>query len=179
MAWRKKTKKAAPIAQMSEEDVREIEEHVEELVRSQLPLGRVKKVVRMNPDVEMLNNEALQLMAKAAELFIKELSNAANQNAALEKRKTVQTKDIDKAIKKTWAFAFLEDALDGWPKLEPKKRKVNANSGQDETVVEEETIIEEEEEIHVEEEEDEELPETVLEIDENEEIARDKFAEQF
>lgn len=66
MAWRKKTKKAAPIAQMSEEDVREIEEHVEELVRSQLPLGRVKKVVRMNPDVEMLNNEALQLMAKAA-----------------------------------------------------------------------------------------------------------------
>uniref|UniRef100_A0A1I7TCI1 CBFD_NFYB_HMF domain-containing protein n=1 Tax=Caenorhabditis tropicalis TaxID=1561998 RepID=A0A1I7TCI1_9PELO len=197
MAWRKKLKKNVPIVQMSDEELQTIEERNEDLVKSQLPLGRVKKVIRMNPDVEMLNSEALQLMAKAAEMFIKELSNAANQNAGMEKRKTIQAKDIDKAIQKSWSFAFLEDALDGWPKLEPKKRKGPGNESVMETVEEsgdvEDTVIEESEDVieesvyHEEEEEEEELPETVPEEFDEEENEKeeenhqmkDKFAEQF
>ncbi|CAO4366326.1 unnamed protein product [Caenorhabditis nigoni] len=189
MTWRKKGKKNVPIVPISEEEVNAIEEKVQDLVKTQLPLGRVKKIVRLNPDVEMLNAEALQMMTKSAELFIKELSNAANQNAFAEKRKTIQPKDIDKAIKNMWEFAFLEDALDGWPKMQPKKRK--PNSSQDETVAEE-TIVEEEE--HEEEHDDddvveasddvaeeEELPETVPEDDDQPppQSMKDSFAEQF
>uniref|UniRef100_A0A8R1DIY4 CBFD_NFYB_HMF domain-containing protein n=1 Tax=Caenorhabditis japonica TaxID=281687 RepID=A0A8R1DIY4_CAEJA len=183
MAWRKKSRKEV-ITALSREDVEKIEEEVADLVKTQLPIGRVKKVVRMNPDVEMVNSEALQLLAKAAELFIKELSNASNQYACQEKRKTVQTKDIDKAIQKNWQFAFLEDALDGWPKSEPKKRQKGGTSSQ-ETIHEQD--VEENEEN--EEENEEELPETVPEADEDEELVendtdvvenrRDVFAEQF
>ncbi|CAP37832.1 Protein CBG20898 [Caenorhabditis briggsae] len=200
MAWRKKSKKNVPIVPISEDEVNAIEEKVQDLVKTQLPLGRVKKIVRLNPDVEMLNAEALQMMTKSAELFIKELSNAANQNALTEKRKTIQPKDIDKAIKKMWEFAFLEDALDGWPKMQPKKRK--PNSSQDETVAEE-TIVEEEEheeehdeehdddavvealdDVAEEEVEEDELPETVPdEVVENDDqpplTMKDSFAEQF
>lgn len=162
---------------MSEEEVEAVEEKVADLVKSQLPLGRVKRICKMNPDVEMLNAEALQLMTKAAELFIKEFSNAANQNAAMEKRKTIQPKDLDKAIKKMWEFAFLEDALDGWPKMQPKKRKPGANqdTGTEDTILEETDDVAEAEDVN--EDEEEELPETVPE--EDEESMKDPFAEQF
>ncbi|CAL2033747.1 unnamed protein product [Caenorhabditis brenneri] len=191
MAWRKKSKKNAPIVQMSDEDVEALEERTNELLHSKLPLGRVKKVIKLNPDIEMVNSEALQMMTKAAEMFIKELSDAANQMAAMERRKTVQPKDIDKVIKKNWSFAFLEDALDGWPKMEPKKRKAATQGEEGDQTVMEETIVEEEEEHEeeieeeVDENEEEELPETVPEeeIAEKDDEAstpmRDPFAEQF
>ena len=66
MAWRKKSKKNVPVVQLSEEEVNTIEERVAELMNTQLPLGRVKKIIRMNSDVEMINSEALQLMTKSA-----------------------------------------------------------------------------------------------------------------
>ncbi|CAB3403934.1 unnamed protein product [Caenorhabditis bovis] len=135
MAHKRKGKKDADITRMTDEEIRIMEEHVEEILSSQLPMGRVKKVCRLDPDIEMINGEALKLMTKAAELFIVELGRAANTNAAMEKRKTVQLKDINNCIKKQWTFAFLEDALDDWPKPETKKRKA-----QGETTVLEETL---------------------------------------
>ncbi|EFP07570.1 hypothetical protein CRE_26065 [Caenorhabditis remanei] len=178
MAWRKKSKKNVPVVQISEEEVNTIEERVADLMQTQLPLGRVKKIIRMNSDVEMINSEALQLMTKSAEMFIKELSNAANQNAAMEKRKTIQPKDIDKTIKKIWEFAFLEDTLDGWPKIQPKKRNPGGNSNQDDTVMEE-TLVEDTVEEHEEDHEDhEDVEEHEEEDDEEEHNENDVEAEE-
>ncbi|CAI5441305.1 unnamed protein product [Caenorhabditis angaria] len=189
---RKQNKKNEPIIPMTNEEVTKLEEHVNELLHSQLPLGRVKKICRLDPDVEMINSEAIRLMTKAAELFIIELGKASNTNAILEKRKTVQLKDIEKSIQKMWTFAFLEDALDGWPKHEPKKRKAATENNENETSILEETVNEEEEDDNLledtlndnEEEEGEEENGESGNEEEDEEIGEtqpmiDKFAEQF
>lgn len=66
MAWRKKNKKDVPVVRMTDEELESVVQSAAELAKTQLPLGRVKKLIRMNPDVEMCNAEALQMMTKAA-----------------------------------------------------------------------------------------------------------------
>ncbi|CAD6198406.1 unnamed protein product [Caenorhabditis auriculariae] len=143
---KKKNAKQPELVPMSEEELAQMEEHIDEVLKTQLPIGRIKKICRLDPDVSMMNNEALRLISKAAELFLIELGRAANTNAVMERRKTVQNKDINKCIVSRWTFAFLEDALDGWPKNEPKKRIIISTEGEsaapDEGDVADDSVVE-------------------------------------
>ncbi|KAK6052934.1 hypothetical protein COOONC_09560 [Cooperia oncophora] len=55
------------------------------------------------------------------ELFVAELAKASYTQAVLEKRKTIQTKDIDRAISSKAVFEFLEGTLSDWPETESSK----------------------------------------------------------
>ena len=73
-----------------------------------LPLARIKRIMKSDEDVRMISAEAPVLFAKACEIFVLELAVrswcAANKN----KRKVISKDDVDTAIKTTAFFDFLE-----------------------------------------------------------------------
>lgn len=74
-----------------------------------LPLARIKRIMKSDEDVRMISAEAPVLFAKACEMFILELTLRAWCNSEKCKRKTLQKEDIESAIKNTDIFDFLVD----------------------------------------------------------------------
>ena len=74
-----------------------------------LPLARIKRIMKSDEDVRMISAEAPVLFAKACELFILELSLRGWGAAEKAKRRTLQKEDIDSAIVDTATFDFLVD----------------------------------------------------------------------
>eukprot|EP01038_Epipyxis_sp_PR26KG_P015063 gene15063-20267_t len=72
-----------------------------------LPLARIKRIMKSDEDVRMISAEAPVLFAKACEIFILDLSIRSWGAALKSKRKTVQKEDVDEAIKNTDIFDFL------------------------------------------------------------------------
>jgi len=55
-----------------------------------LPLARIKKIMKLDDDVKMISAEAPMLFAKAAEIFIHELTLRAWVHTEDNKRRTLQ-----------------------------------------------------------------------------------------
>ncbi|GFT28280.1 nuclear transcription factor Y subunit gamma [Nephila pilipes] len=87
----------------------------------ELPLARIKKIMKLDEDVKMISAEAPVLFAKAAELFITELSLRAWVHTEDNKRRTLQRNDIAMAITKYDQFDFLIDIVPR-EELKPPKR---------------------------------------------------------
>ncbi|KAK3578702.1 hypothetical protein CHS0354_008560 [Potamilus streckersoni] len=77
-----------------------------------LPLSRVKSIMKSDPDVTLASQEAVILLAKAAELFIQMLSKDAVGSTVQGKRKTLQRKDLDHVLDTRDSYLFLEGTLD-------------------------------------------------------------------
>uniref|UniRef100_A0A1B6C1F2 Transcription factor CBF/NF-Y/archaeal histone domain-containing protein n=1 Tax=Clastoptera arizonana TaxID=38151 RepID=A0A1B6C1F2_9HEMI len=92
------------------EDGEQTNEKVERL--SKLPLARIKSIMKTDPDVNLASQEAVFLISKATELFIKSIANESFVFTTQAKKKTVQKRDVESAISAIDAFAFLEGALD-------------------------------------------------------------------
>ena len=73
-----------------------------------LPLARVKKIMKRDPDVANMSKEALFLMTKCTDIFIEHLGEAAIRQAYGQKRKGVRLEDINSAIRATSSARFLE-----------------------------------------------------------------------
>ena len=86
------------------------EEQREKLLR--LPLGRIKTIIKMDPEVALVNQEAVFLTAKSVELFIDSLAKEAYKYTAQAKKRTVQKRDVESAIDNVDALVFLEGMLD-------------------------------------------------------------------
>lgn len=76
-----------------------------------LPLARIKKIMKLDEDVKMISAEAPLLFAKAAEIFIHELTLRAWIHTENNKRRTLQRNDIAMAITKYDQFDFLIDIV--------------------------------------------------------------------
>lgn len=100
-----------------------------------LPLARIKKIMKLDEDVKMISAEAPLLFAKAAEIFITELTLRAWVHTEENKRRTLQRNDIAIAIMKYDQFDFLidivpRDEVRPPPKKEsPPDTKANATTG--------------------------------------------------
>ncbi|XP_025209861.1 DNA polymerase epsilon subunit 4 isoform X2 [Theropithecus gelada] len=96
---------------------------------SRLPLARVKALVKADPDVTLAGQEAIFILARAAELFVETIAKDAYCCAQQGKRKTLQRRDLGtgdlisdsclvgnlhlyNAIEAVDEFAFLEGTLD-------------------------------------------------------------------
>jgi len=77
----------------------------------QLPVARVKKLMKMDKDLLACSNESVVLITKATELFIKMVSERALEETHKAKRKTVQYDDLANAVKKNDEFEFLQDVV--------------------------------------------------------------------
>lgn len=82
-----------------------------ELKNHQLPLARVKKIMKTDEDVKMISSETPVLFAKACELFILEITRRSWVYTEENKRRTLQKSDIADAIMHTAIFDFLEDVV--------------------------------------------------------------------
>jgi len=77
----------------------------------QLPLARIKKVMKADPEVKMISAEAPILFAKGCDIFITELTMRAWIHAEENKRRTLQRSDIASALTKSDMFDFLIDIV--------------------------------------------------------------------
>ncbi|KAI0308920.1 histone-fold-containing protein [Amylostereum chailletii] len=81
-----------------------------------LPLARIKKVMKNDPDVKMIAADAPIIFCKACEIFIAEITARAFIVADSNKRRTLSRQDIAKALSKSDQFDFLIDIV---PRDEP------------------------------------------------------------
>ena len=72
-----------------------------------LPLARIKRIMKSDEDVRMISAEAPVLFAKACEMFILELSLRSWNCSEKSKRRTLQKEDVEMAIENTDIFDFL------------------------------------------------------------------------
>ncbi|XP_012261184.1 DNA polymerase epsilon subunit 4 [Athalia rosae] len=102
------------VAEHSQDETDEIphaeEEQKEKLLK--LPLSRVKAIVKLDPEVNLINQQAVFLITKSTELFIESLAKESFKYTAQNKKKTVQKRDIDIAIENVDALVFLEGTLE-------------------------------------------------------------------
>ncbi|GAB1288859.1 Nuclear transcription factor Y subunit gamma [Apodemus speciosus] len=90
----------------------------------ELPLARIKKIMKLDEDVKMISAEAPVLFAKAAQIFITELTLRAWIHTEDNKRRTLQRNDIAMAITKFDQFDFLIDIVPR-DELKPPKRQTS------------------------------------------------------
>ena len=83
----------------------------EDMKNHQLPLARVKKIMKSDEDVRMISAEAPALFAKACEMFILELTHRSWLYTEENRRRTLQRSDIATAIARTDIFDFLIDIV--------------------------------------------------------------------
>ncbi|KAK7598078.1 hypothetical protein V9T40_006313 [Parthenolecanium corni] len=105
------------------EEIRKI--NVLDIRNQALPLARIKKIMKLDEDVKMISAEAPMLFAKAAELFIMELTLRAWVHTEDNKRRTLQRSDIAMAITKYDQFDFLIDIV---PREEAKISSLNRSA---------------------------------------------------
>ncbi|XP_014300656.1 DNA polymerase epsilon subunit 4 [Microplitis demolitor] len=96
-----------------EESVPVVDEETKEKLLK-LPLGRVKIIAKTDPDVNLINQEAMFLITKSTELFIDSIAKEAYKYTVQARKKTVQKKDLQQAIDNIDALAFLEGMLEQW-----------------------------------------------------------------
>lgn len=77
----------------------------------ELPLARIKKIMKLDEDVKMISAEAPALFSKAAEFFITELTMRAWIHTEDNKRRTLQKNDVAMAASKYDQFDFLIDIV--------------------------------------------------------------------
>jgi DNA polymerase epsilon subunit 4 len=78
----------------------------------QFALARIKTIMKLDPDLNLMSKESVFLIAKATEFFVDFLSKETYKNTCQGSRKTVQKKDIDQAINSIDSLCFLDAALD-------------------------------------------------------------------
>ncbi|XP_066141346.1 DNA polymerase epsilon subunit 4 isoform X1 [Euwallacea fornicatus] len=77
-----------------------------------LPLARIKQIMKMDPDVQLLQQDAIFLVTKATEMFIEFMAKECRQQMPVNKRKTIMKRDVDLAIESIPQLCFLDGALE-------------------------------------------------------------------
>uniref|UniRef100_A0A7I4AGS3 Transcription factor CBF/NF-Y/archaeal histone domain-containing protein n=1 Tax=Physcomitrium patens TaxID=3218 RepID=A0A7I4AGS3_PHYPA len=98
------------LAQFWAQQTQEMEE-VNDSKTHQLPLARIKKIMKSDEDVKMIATEAPVLFSKACEMFILELTLRSWIHTEENKRRTLQRNDIAGAITRGDIFDFLVDIV--------------------------------------------------------------------
>lgn len=63
-----------------------------------LPIAKIKHIIKLDPDVKLVNAEAVFLITKTTELFIKSLAKEAFGYAAQNKKKTIAKNHVELAL---------------------------------------------------------------------------------
>lgn len=78
----------------------------------QLPLTRVRMMIKSDPDVSIVGQDALMVITKATEMFIAYVARECYTQTLQAKRKTIQKRDFDACIPPRDELAFLEGTID-------------------------------------------------------------------
>ncbi|KAJ2031833.1 hypothetical protein IWW57_000520 [Coemansia sp. S610] len=78
---------------------------------SNLPAARVRRIIKEDKDIFACGPESLFLISRATEYFIDCLVRESYEFSRLDKRKTVQYKDMAKAVQSIEPYDFLADII--------------------------------------------------------------------
>uniref|UniRef100_A0AC34FK81 Transcription factor CBF/NF-Y/archaeal histone domain-containing protein n=1 Tax=Panagrolaimus sp. ES5 TaxID=591445 RepID=A0AC34FK81_9BILA len=115
-----------------------------------LPLSKVKKICKLDPDINLVTADAVKLITFCTERFIELLAKSCVSCAKEQGRKTVSNADFHRATRRSWLFYMLDEAIDEWPENgPPTKRSKSAasnpsNNDDGDEVVEDDAIVDEE-----------------------------------
>lgn len=89
--------------------------------QTQLPLTRVKKIVAVDPDINVCSNNAAFIITLATEMFIQHIAGEAHNMAKMDRkpRRNIQYKDLSNAVQHQENLEFLQDIV---PKTQPYKQ---------------------------------------------------------
>ncbi|KAF5396353.1 hypothetical protein PHET_10720 [Paragonimus heterotremus] len=76
------------------------------------PLSRIKIIAKTVPSVNLINSEALVLIERACELFVRNLSRSIYQVTVEEGKKTVSRAHVDSVVRTMNQYEFLDGMLD-------------------------------------------------------------------
>ncbi|KAF8931437.1 hypothetical protein BGZ47_011842 [Haplosporangium gracile] len=111
-----------------EEQILAAEQFDSDFKNHPLPLARIKKVMKSDPEVKMISAEAPILFSKACETFICEITRRAWLHAEENKRRTLQRSDVANAVSRSDQFDFLIDIV---PREEPPKVTKRSSTRED------------------------------------------------
>jgi len=100
-----------------------------------LPLARIKRIMKSDEDVRMISAEAPLLFAKACELFILELTVRSWAFAEFSGRNGMEKEDVLNVLQATDIFDFLAEILVNRPKeaVQTSSTSAGAASNEDES----------------------------------------------
>ncbi|KAJ1898190.1 hypothetical protein GGI16_002627 [Coemansia sp. S142-1] len=78
---------------------------------SNFPAARVRRIIKEDKDIFACGSESLFLISRATEYFIDSLVRESYEFSRLDKRKTVQYKDMAKAVQSIEQYDFLADII--------------------------------------------------------------------
>ncbi|KAH3668075.1 hypothetical protein OGAPHI_001829 [Ogataea philodendri] len=119
------------------------EEHSESTLS--LPISRIKKLIKLDPDHVSSTESANYLLGAAAELFIMNLTEQASFHAKTQKRKKISYSDFYEVVHNNDNLLFMKDLV---PKTVPLQQLVNENKvilnnkkpSEDDTIDEDSTL---------------------------------------
>mmetsp|Transcript_32469 Transcript_32469/g.70938 ORF Transcript_32469/g.70938 Transcript_32469/m.70938 type:complete len:104 (-) Transcript_32469:287-598(-) len=80
-------------------------------IESQLPLSRVKRLMKETESVGMVSAEASILVAKATDLFMELFSHKAGEHVIAANRSKLEYKDFASCVENTPRLQFLRDIV--------------------------------------------------------------------
>ncbi|KAL5760179.1 hypothetical protein ACOSQ2_019017 [Xanthoceras sorbifolium] len=88
------------------------EEDNEETIRPEFPIGRVKKIMKLDKDINKVTSEAMFVVATSTELFLRFLAENSAKVAIEKKRKIIKLEHMRIAVKRHQPTSdFLLDSL--------------------------------------------------------------------
>ena len=93
-----------------------------------LPLARIKRIMKSDEDVRMISAEAPILFAKACEIFILDLAVRSWVYAETNKHAGLEKEDICTVLKRTDVFDFLTEAVINHPAPRENRRGNSSSS---------------------------------------------------
>ncbi|KAI9502975.1 hypothetical protein GGI25_005803 [Coemansia spiralis] len=78
---------------------------------STLPAARVRRIIKEDKDIFACGADSLFVISKATEYFVESLVREGYEFSRLDKRKTVQYKDMAKAVQSIEQYDFLGDII--------------------------------------------------------------------
>lgn len=103
--------------------------NVDEETSMSLPISKIKKILKMDPDYVSASQGAVFATGAATELFVQYLVEQASMNAKSEKRKKIQYKDLSAAVSSHELLHFLGDTIPKTQTVEKalKEKRINVS----------------------------------------------------
>jgi|TARA_B110000003_G_C16491803_1_gene473761 histone H3/H4 len=96
-----------------------------------LPLARIKKIMRLDPDMKSVSKEASLLVSWATELFVSQLADEAGKVANGRRRRGIKYEEVSATIRKSELMAFLAQ---DFPPTNPSRSIVSSSSSKSKNV---------------------------------------------
>lgn len=122
--YRKEVERLRSLGLVMEDDVKRKNEN-----QLELPVAKVRKICRLDPDVRGISKEAVLLVAKSAELFTSKMGEESMRMAQLQNRRTLLTDDLLDVCSMKEAFLFLREDIKDMILEMNKNKKTDTKSG--------------------------------------------------